>query len=378
MPEQSEITAARIEARRKILFAAIPHLDTKIGVEIGPLCYPTLTKDESNVLYLDRTSTSQLRSMFSNDYPGEHIVEVDVVSEDMPLQNVLAGRKFDYFIANHVIEHVPDLIGWLKDIHGLLNDGGFVFLAVPDKRFTFDVKRMETSCGHIIVDYENDSPADAAEHIIDALLFHETQPDIKWEDISNTRYSFIHHHHVFCYETFLELIIAPLIRLRYLQYSVAEYQYSKVLDNEFVIVLQKETSFDNIEIPGKRPLLTPTPPASCKTVKTGFNSENYQSPDLKLIIQSGLFDEKWYSEKYPVVSEAGLTPLTHYYYSGYKIGFDPSPGFNSQWYLEQNPDVAAANYNPLWHYIVCGQKEGRRPVPNSGDVKNEDLKSSQA
>ncbi|WP_044156709.1 class I SAM-dependent methyltransferase, partial [Escherichia coli] len=49
--------------------------------------------------------------------------------------------EFDLIVASHVIEHVPDLIGWLKDAISVLKVGGTLALVVPDKRFTFDILR---------------------------------------------------------------------------------------------------------------------------------------------------------------------------------------------------------------------------------------------
>ena len=50
----------------------------------------------------------------------------------------------DFVVASHVIEHVPDLVGWLSDIHAALKIGGVLALVIPDKRFTFDLHRRET------------------------------------------------------------------------------------------------------------------------------------------------------------------------------------------------------------------------------------------
>ena len=122
----------------------------------------------------------------------------------------------------------------------LLRPGGFVFLAVPDKRFTFDSERPETSCGHLIVDFENDNPVDSAEHHLDALIYHADKPEIIWNNIKRNRYDFVHHHHVFNSETFLDRIIRPLVRLKYLKFSVMRCETAEELYNEFVLIMRKE------------------------------------------------------------------------------------------------------------------------------------------
>src|SRR3546814_547550 len=58
---------------------------------------------------------------------------------------VADGRRFDLIVASHVFEHFADPVGWLANAHRLLKPGGRIFLALPDKRFTFDIGRAETT-----------------------------------------------------------------------------------------------------------------------------------------------------------------------------------------------------------------------------------------
>ena len=83
--------------------------------------------------------------------------------------------------------------------------------------------------------------------------------------------------------------------------------------------------------------------------------------DTRLILQSGLFDETWYREKYPDVSAAHQPAVRHYLLFGGFEGRDPSPHFSSSWYLGTYPDVRSAGVNPLLHYIRFGKAESRMP-----------------
>ena len=56
----------------------------------------------------------------------------------------------DIAIASHVIEHVPDPIGWLQSVRDAIKPGGVLALSVPDKRFTFDYKRENSSLADIV------------------------------------------------------------------------------------------------------------------------------------------------------------------------------------------------------------------------------------
>ncbi|MCK5607969.1 class I SAM-dependent methyltransferase [Candidatus Pacearchaeota archaeon] len=353
----------KITRRREILLKNSPSIKQLKGIEIGALCYPTLNKEDSNILFLDRLHTSELINFHGSEYSNENFTEVDFVTNDAPLKDVLKGEKYDYFIANHVIEHLPDFIGWMEDLYDHLNDNGIIFLAIPDKFFTFDKNRMETSCGHIIVDYEDNDQVDAAEHFLDALIYHEQIPDIYWSEINKGRYTFTHHHHVFSFKSFLDKIITPLIRLKYLKYSIIEYIHDSKLINEFVIIFRKENTYENIKILGKSPRLQKSP-ATFNIKNKNYSQLNDIEKQLDAIRRSNLFDPDWYIQSYPEVALAGIDPLKHYFFSAAQCGYNPSPNFDTQWYLENNKDVRDSGLNPLWHYIICGKIEGRKPKMN--------------
>lgn len=48
-------------------------------------------------------------------------------------------------VNSHVIEHVPDVVTWLSEIHSVLEPGGFLRMAIPDRRYTFDILRAEST-----------------------------------------------------------------------------------------------------------------------------------------------------------------------------------------------------------------------------------------
>jgi hypothetical protein len=63
------------------------------------------------------------------------------------------GKKVDYVIASHVIEHVPDLVTWLAEVREVLAAGGSLRLAVPDRRYTFDYLRNESRLSDVLEAY---------------------------------------------------------------------------------------------------------------------------------------------------------------------------------------------------------------------------------
>lgn len=132
-----------IQLKRERLFKNFA-LENKIGVEIGPLCYPMVERPKHEVYYVDHCTTEELKKKYA-DHPNidsKNIVDVDFVWGDSTLGSFLSSKPpMGYIVASHVIEHVPDLIGWLFEMHAVLKENGCLCLVVPDKRFTFDVYR---------------------------------------------------------------------------------------------------------------------------------------------------------------------------------------------------------------------------------------------
>lgn len=142
--------------RKQKILAFISPNDQE-GLEIGPLAFPLVTKAESNgrIYYVDYSTIEFLREKQKNN-PNvniDDIVTPDYIWGRLTLRELVQGRLFDYVIASHVIEHVPNMLGWLREIAEVLKDGGVLSLAIPDKRYTFDIKRPLTSLGDVIESY---------------------------------------------------------------------------------------------------------------------------------------------------------------------------------------------------------------------------------
>lgn len=123
------------------------------GMEIGPRSAPMVTKAEGPVLYVDYAPTEELRAaQFDPSIDPGAICEVDIVWGTRPLAEAV-GEPLDYVVASHVIEHVPDLIGWLAELRATLKPGGVLGLAIPDRRFTFDHLRRESGLAEMVEAY---------------------------------------------------------------------------------------------------------------------------------------------------------------------------------------------------------------------------------
>ena len=81
--------------------------------------------------------------------------------------------------------------------------------------------------------------------------------------------------------------------------------------------------------------------------------------DLKLISESGLFNEEYYKEEVTYPINKDIPAVIDYLLRGWRLFFDPGPLFSTSNYLKLYCDVAQAHINPLIHFLKYGVFEGR-------------------
>jgi hypothetical protein len=142
-------------------------------LEIGTLDRPILRRPRVNVRYAANASREELQRKYAGhgSVDPNAIPEIDYVISDAGLLAAVGEQRFDHAVASHVIEQVPNPIGWLKDMHDLLRDRGVLALAIPDHRRCFDALRR---------------PSTAAEMVEAALLGHSRpSPSRIFDALSN-------------------------------------------------------------------------------------------------------------------------------------------------------------------------------------------------
>jgi hypothetical protein len=129
------------------------------GLEIGPSHNPIAPKSSGyQVEIIDHLSAEGLREKYKDhNLLLEKIEEVDYVWSGEKL-SVLVGKsnQYDWIIASHVIEHVPDLISFFQECEKLLiSNDGVLALVVPDMRYCFDCLSPLTTVGELLDAYES-------------------------------------------------------------------------------------------------------------------------------------------------------------------------------------------------------------------------------
>jgi hypothetical protein len=250
-----------IHGHRKSILAGTIDLKNSKGLEIGPLDKPLVTRAEGMIKYMDYMSREELIARHADTCDPARIVSIDYINSPHSDISSQIEEKFDYIVACHVIEHIPNMIAWLQDLHKILKAGGYLFLAIPDKRYTFDIARPTTSLPHFLNDYHrNVKTADFA-HVFEHIYL---KRNVEAKDVWNNRtgdrinvklfmaedaysralkemefgkYPDVHCH-VFISREFLS-IINTLIEMELIHYTVHKFEHVTKPFNKFFLILKR-------------------------------------------------------------------------------------------------------------------------------------------
>jgi SAM-dependent methyltransferase len=125
-------------------------------LEIGPSYAPLAPRSAGwDVCVVDHATREELIEKYRDPIHGvdvSRIEDVDVVWREGPLDEALGPERqgFDVCLASHVIEHTPDLVGFVGGGVRTLSPDGRLSLAVPDLRYCFDLFRPPTRVGEVV------------------------------------------------------------------------------------------------------------------------------------------------------------------------------------------------------------------------------------
>ncbi len=284
----------------------------KQGLEIGPLDKPIVPKKGTNVLYADHLPTDKLRDKYRGHelVSNDHIQGVDIVVGPSGIGDAVGSRRFNYVLASHVIEHIPNPLGWFNEIYGFMEPGGILSLAIPDKRYCFDRLRGLTTATDWVGAWLQKTTRPTPVQILDALsnevnhdgnitwkenidphdVTHACHPRealrIAVEALDSNEYRDVHCW-VFTPRSFCNLL-RQLSVFGLLNYYVANFHDS--VGHEFFIQLQKPEKFEWSEQMISIPL---------------FREGRYKALPEN-------FDAKFYLHHHPDIMQARVDPADHY------------------------------------------------------------------
>lgn len=222
-----------------------------VGLEIGPYDQPTILKSEADVRYLDWKNREQLVSECSHSELIPEIPEIDYVVASNNYRDYVEDQ-FDFIIANHVMEHAPNMIQWLSDISEMMKENAVLFLALPDKEFSFDRYRPDTALSHLVAEFFSGVKEIPVEHHIEVEMYYDLGfineemnivDRLDWSRIQAAISKGPHigiHSHVFRSSTILSKILKPLLMMGFLPLNVVDFIPARgETGGEMLIVLRK-------------------------------------------------------------------------------------------------------------------------------------------
>jgi GT2 family glycosyltransferase/glycosyltransferase involved in cell wall biosynthesis len=120
------------------------------GIEIGALHNPLPLPAAARARYVDRLDTKGLYEHYP-ELRGFPLVDIDIIDDGERLTSIPDASQ-DFVIANHFLEHCEDPLTTLENLLRVVRSGGAIYMAVPDKRFTFDRDRAITPLAHLLDD----------------------------------------------------------------------------------------------------------------------------------------------------------------------------------------------------------------------------------
>jgi predicted SAM-dependent methyltransferase len=177
------------------------------GIEIGALHIPLSVPPEAHVRYVDRLSVDDLRTHYP-ELQRLPLVPIDILDDGQTLAS-FADASQDFVIANHFIEHAEDPIRTIENILRVLRPNGVLYMAIPDKRYTFDCERQLTPFAHLLTDYHGGTVTSKPDHFREWVTFVQKldgeEAEAEYQRLLAIDYSI--HYHVWTETEIMELFV---------------------------------------------------------------------------------------------------------------------------------------------------------------------------
>lgn len=211
------------------------------GIEIGAMDLPLRVKKGVKVKYLDRIPKDEQVKIFKN-LDVKKLVDIDIIGNGETLEGIENNCQ-DFLIANHFIEHCQNPVSTFENMLRVIKPTGVIFMAIPDKRFTFDIDRQITPLEHFIIDYTDSPQWSEQDHYYD-FVKHTTHGVGKSDDEINEvinslkARNFSIHFHVWDHQSMIDFFCMLKQKLGFtfeIEVAIAARAYS----NESIFILKK-------------------------------------------------------------------------------------------------------------------------------------------
>ncbi len=172
---------------------------------------------------------SRLGSLDTLDYSERTIWSNATGQQITPRRHVIAeagslgeipNAGYDALLASHVLEHIANPLGALKEWSRVVRPGGHLLLVMPHRDGTFDHRRPVTTLDHFEADAERNTGEEDLTHLEEILALHdlERDPGAPNREVFEQRCRENHrsramHHHVFNSRTVVDLCRAASLQV---------------------------------------------------------------------------------------------------------------------------------------------------------------------
>lgn len=210
------------------------------GIEIWWLDNPTpINHLTTKVKYVDYIDEDILLKNSQIELGTARVKKIDYICKADNLNKILSDSQ-DFVIANHLFEHLENPIKALLERYRVIKKWWTIFMAIPDKRKTFDENRKRTTLEHIISDYKNPSEDRDREHYLDYAGIKFSDPSqIEKEAKRLKSMDFKIHYHVFVEEDITN-IINRCNKNTHTEFNMIHIKHTtkNPADNEFIFILE--------------------------------------------------------------------------------------------------------------------------------------------
>lgn len=205
------------------------------GIEIGALHCPLVLPKSAKIKYVDKIPVEELKKRYPE--VGNNIVKIDIIDDGEKLSK-FKDSSLDFIIANHFLEHCKNPIGTIQNFLRVLKQGGILYMAIPDKRYTFDKNRQVTTIDHLIEVYNDGEDKLKRQHfeewvrVVEGITDEQKFID-RLNDLINNDYSI--HYHVWTLKEILELLTVLTKELQF-KFDIELFMRNRI---EIISVLKK-------------------------------------------------------------------------------------------------------------------------------------------